>query len=89
MRQDAPPEPVQKTCGRFIFLIERPDTNESYRGGSSRYSAMQELMEELGIVRAEVDPRDQMPYDDYRAPEDGEQRRFNDLVAYPLFLATL
>ena len=50
---------------------------------------MQELMEELGIVRAEVDPRDQMPYDDYRAPEDGEQRRFNDLVAYPLFLATL
>ena len=122
MRQNSSSESRQKICGSFIYLLQRPDTAESYQGGWSIYSAMQQLMEELDIIRAEGDPRDQMPYADDRAPEiilediggerqsrrrmlacyrcrsmsdnmyvkiDGEWRRFNDLVAYPLFLATL
>jgi hypothetical protein len=111
-----------ETIGNVMYLLERPDLGEKYSAHTSLYSATQFLMEELGVISTEGDPRSVVAYADSRSPEvvleeigaerharrkvaacyrcrsmsdnmyiliNGVNKRFNDIVAYPLFIVSL
>jgi hypothetical protein len=70
MRQDmAPPESTQNLLGNFAYLLQRRDHGGDYDQAQSVYSATQFLMEDLGIIQASGDPREQAPFRDMPSPK--------------------